>query len=309
MPRNVYFSQAVASEQTVYEDLVIESLKIYGQDVYYIPRVLVNKDNILGEDHASKFDDAYLIEAYIENPDGFDGQGDLYQKFGIEIRDEVTFVIARRQWTNLVGVWNNDVETIRPMEGDLIFLPMTNKFFEISFVEHEQPFYQLSNLPVYKLNCSLFEYNDEDFDTGVGAIDITEVKNSYQVPITLTVENNEHFEIGEIVTQVISTDPAITVYGTVQTITKVSSVLSEISVSNIGVNGSTEARDFYVSDTVGLTGSIHGYTAYATSVGDVADDTAFASDGHAENYAFEIEADGFVDFTETNPFGDISETY
>lgn len=101
MPRNVYFSQAVRSEQNLYEDLIIESLKIYGQDVYYVPRTLINRDTILGEDAASKFDDAYLIEAYIENVEGFEGAGDLYSKFGLEIRDEITFVLSRRQWERL----------------------------------------------------------------------------------------------------------------------------------------------------------------------------------------------------------------
>jgi len=309
MPRSVYFSQSVASEQSVYEDLIIESLKIYGQDVYYIPRNLVSRDTVLGEDKSSSFDDAYMIEAYIENPEGFDGSGDLYQKFGLEIRDEATFIISRRQWTNLVGVWNNNVETIRPMEGDLIFLPMTNKFFEISFVEHEQPFYQLSNLPVYKLNCSLFEYNDEDFDTGVGEIDVTEIKNAYQVPITVSLTGGNHFEVGEIVTQVITTDPAVSVYGTIQTLTKNSDIAATISVSNIGVTGSTEAKDFIISPTLGLTGSKSGNTCFAISIDDVSDNTVFANDGAASNNAFEIEADGFLDFTESNPFGDPSETY
>jgi|TARA_B110000259_G_scaffold184813_1_gene232622 hypothetical protein len=309
MPRSVYFSQSVASEQSVYEDLIIESLKIYGQDVYYIPRTIVDRDTILGEDKASKFDDAYMIEAYIENPEGFDGSGDLYQKFGLEIRDEATFIIARKQWTNLVGVWNNNVETIRPMEGDLIFLPMTNKFFEISFVEHEQPFYQLSNLPVYKLNCSLFEYNEEDFDTGVGEIDVTEIKNSYQVPITVSLTGGNHFELGEIVTQVITTNPAVSVYGTIQTLTKTSNFIAAISVSNIGVTGSTEAKDFIISPTLGLTGSKSGNTCIITAIDDVADNTSFASDGGASNNAFEADADGFLDFSENNPFGDPSETY
>ncbi len=309
MPRSVYFSQSVASEQSVYEDLIIESLKIYGQDVYYIPRTIVDRDTILGEDKASKFDDAYMIEAYIENPEGFDGSGDLYQKFGLEIRDEATFIIARKQWTNLVGVWNNNVETIRPMEGDLIFLPMTNKFFEISFVEHEQPFYQLSNLPVYKLNCSLFEYNEEDFDTGVGEIDVTEIKNAYQVPITVSLTGGNHFELGEIVTQVITTDPAVSVYGTIQTLTKTSDIAATIGVSNIGVTGSTEAKDFIISPTLGLTGSKSSNTCIITSIDDVADNTSFASDGGASNNAFEADADGFLDFSENNPFGDPSETY
>ena len=309
MPRSVYFSQAVKSEQSLYEDLIIESLKIFGQDVYYIPRTLVSRDNILGEDTASKFDDAYLIEAYIENTDGFEGAGDLYQKFGLEIRDEATFIISRRQWQNLVGVWNNTVETHKPQEGDLIFLPMSNSFFEISFVEDEQPFYQLSNLPVYKMQCSLFEYNEEDFDTGVGAIDTVEVQNTYQVPINLTVSSGEHFKLGETVTQIISSDPAISVYGTVQTLTKTSDVVATITVSNIGVTGSTEARDFYVSETVGLVGSESGFTCYASEVLNVADSQFSPADDQGENYAFEVEADGFLDFTETNPFGDASETY
>ena len=309
MPRSVYFSQAVKSEQNLYEDLIIESLKIFGQDVYYIPRTLVSRDNILGEDRASKFDDAYLIEAYIENTDGFEGAGDLYQKFGLEIRDEATFIISRRQWQNLVGVWNNTVETNKPQEGDLLFLPMSNSFFEISFVEDEQPFYQLSNLPVYKMQCSLFEYNEEDFETGVQAIDGVQAQQSYQVGMALSVTGGNHFTLGETVTQVISTDPAISVYGEVQTVTKTSDIIGTISVSNIGVTGSTDAKDFFVSPTVGLLGSESTNTCYITDINNVADAEVFPSDDQAENYAFEVEADGFLDFTETNPFGDASETY
>ena len=144
MPRNVFFSQAVKSEQSLYEDLIVESLQIYGQDIYYVPRTLVSRDNILGEDPASKFDDAYLMEAYLENIDGFEGAGDLMSKFGLEIRDEATFVISRRVWERLVGKFSTNVSDPRPQEGDVIFLPMTNSFFEINFVEDDSPFYQLS---------------------------------------------------------------------------------------------------------------------------------------------------------------------
>ena len=171
MPRNVYFSQAVKSEQNLFEDLIIESLKIYGQDVYYIPRTLVNRDNILGEDAASKFDDAYIIEMYIENIDGFEGSGDLYSKFGLEMRDEVTFVVSRRMWNQSIGKFSTNTINPRPQEGDLIFLPLSNTFFEISYVEDEDPFYQLSKLPTYKLKCNQFEYSDEAFDTGIDIID------------------------------------------------------------------------------------------------------------------------------------------
>jgi hypothetical protein len=323
MPRNVYFSQAVRSEQNLYEDLVIESLKIFGQDVYYIPRTLVDRDNILGEDPASKFDDAYLIEAYIENQDGFEGAGDLYQKFGLEIRDEANFIISKRQWERLIGLYNNSLSTVRPQEGDLIFLPLSNSFFEITFVEHEQPFYQLSNLPVYKLTCSLFEYSDEQIDTGVTSIDNLAALEAYQTKLTVSVTNNNHFTKGETVSQTLvaaSSDysvgppvvgiPPIVVSGEVSSVDKLSSITADITVINVGVTGSSgEMREFLVSDSIGLVGSESNNVCFITNVHGIEESGSFALDGNAQNYSFEIEADGFLDFTETNPFGDPSETY
>ena len=171
MPRNVYFSHGSNAEQILFEDIQIEALKIYGHETYYLPRKIVTRDMILNEDRESLFDDAYMVEMYVEDIEGFGGEGNLMSKFGIEIRDEVTFVVARRSWNKLVGIWNNTVDNFRPNEGDLIYLPLSNSLFEISFVEHEQPFYQIQNLPVYKLQCRLFEYNDEDFRTGIEDID------------------------------------------------------------------------------------------------------------------------------------------
>jgi hypothetical protein len=309
MARNVYFSQAVKSEQNLYEDLVIESLKIFGQDVYYLPRTIVTRDNVLGEASNSKFDDAYIIEAYIEDVEGFAGSGDLYSKFGLEIRDEATFVISKRQWNKLIGVWNNDVDYPVPSEGDILFLPMTNKFFEIMFVEHEQPFYQLSNLPVYKLSCSLYEYNEEDFETGVDAIDITQQKLSYQETINYTTSSNAHYTVGETVSQVVSS--GITVFGEVQTVTKTSATAGSITVSNIGVTGTTTATDFLVSSSIALVGGTSTTSCYITKIYDIGDNSenVMPSDGGAENVAFEVAADGFIDFTENNPFGDPSDTY
>lgn len=263
----------------------------------------------MGEDIGSKFDDAYLIEAYIENVDGFEGSGDLYNKFGLEIRDEATFIVSRRQWNNLVGFWNNELEDPKPQEGDLLFMPMSNTFFEIMFVEDEQPFYQLSNLPVFKLQCSLFEYNDEQFETGVGEIDAKEITNAQQTQLDVTVTGGNHFKQGEIVTQVISTDPAISVYGEIQTLTKTSDIAASIGVSNIGVTGSTEAKDFLVSNSVGLTGGESNNTCFITKVHGITDSTSFPADDQAKNYEFEVAGDNFIDFTESNPFGDPSETY
>jgi hypothetical protein len=315
MPRNVYFSQAVRSEQSLYEDLVMESLKIFGQDVYYIPRTLVERDNILGEDPSSKFDDAYLIEAYIENQDGFEGAGDLYQKFGLEIRDEANFIISKRSWERLVGLYNNTLGTVRPQEGDIIFLPLSNSFFEITFVEHEQPFYQLSNLPVYKLTCSLFEYSDEKFDTDIAAIDDLAALDAYQTTLTVDVTANAHFTKGEIVSQTLvaaveDVSDAIIVSGTVSSVEKLSTTAAIITVINVGVTGSSgEMREFTVSPTLGLVGAESANTCFINDVADVADSTSFTLDGQSQNYAFELEADGFLDFTESNPFGDPSETY
>ncbi len=313
MPRNVYFSQAVRSEQNLYEDLIIESLKIYGQDIYYLPRDIVSTDSLLGEDRASKFDDAYMIEAYIEGTEGFEGQGDLYSKFGLEVRDEVNFVISRKIWDRYIGF--DEASGDRPKEGDLIFLPLSNKFFEVMFVEHEQPFYQLSNLPVYRLQCALYEYNDEDFDTGVALIDQVEVTDSYQVTLDYSTTGGNHLQQFERVTQNLTFDesnnPLTSVFGTVQTIDKLSDTGGRIQVSNIGVSGVAEARDFTVSSTLTLTGAESGKTVTITKVYDIGDNSTFVdpTDSQGANVTFEVEADGFLDFTETNPFGDPSDTY
>lgn len=314
MPRNVYFSQAVKSEQNLYEDLIIESLGIYGQDVYYIPRTIVNRDSILNEDPASTFDDAFLMEMYIENTEGFEGEGDLYSKFGLQIKDTATFIVSRRRWDDRVGPFSSQVENPKPMEGDLVFLPMTNSFFEINFVEDEQPFYQLSNLPVYKLECSLFEYNDEDFETGVESIDTATAKAAYQLPMDITITGGNHFTVGEIVEQIITPasggTPAVRVFGEVQQRTKSSDILSKIWVSNIGSDGTTETKTFTTGATI--TGKESGFTGtIATIYSDVTNQTgtSWAADEEAQNVDFEITADGFIDFSESNPFGDPSETY
>lgn len=321
MPRNVYFSQAVKSEQNLYEDLIIESLKIFGQDAYYLPRTLINRDDIFGEDSSSKFDDAYMIETYIENPEGFEGEGDLYSKFGLEIRDEANFIISRRQWQKFIGTHYSNITYPKPDEGDLIYLPLSNSFFEIKFVEEEQPFYQLSNLPVYKLSCALFEYNNEEINTGVDVIDSTEAKNTYQVTLDVTVTGANHFTQGEIVTQTVAT--GITVFGEVQTITKTSDTAATISVSNIGTTDTTNAatstdsaRDFLVTSgsagfSANLVGSTSNNTCVITNVYTLSDDSTtntFASDSQAKNVEFEIAGDNFIDFSENNPFGDPSET-
>ena len=188
MPTNVFFSPKVNTEQYMFEDIIIESIRMYGQDVFYMPRKIIQRDYILGEDIESEFNTANTVEMYIENTEGFEGEGNIFQKFGMEIRDEVTFIVAKRSWQKLVGIWNSDINDDRPREGDLIYLPLSKSFFEISYVEHEQPFYQVSNLPVFKLQARLFEFSDEEFNTGVADVDAIKAQYGYQ----------EIFEIGTV---------------------------------------------------------------------------------------------------------------
>ena len=175
MPVNHYFQGGKgignAAEQRLHEDLIVEGLKIYGQDVFYLPRTLVNKDIILGEDVSSRFDDTYTIEMYFENNTGFAGEQEIISKFGLEIRDDTTLVVAKRSWDNFVGNKATLIAPGRPNEGDVIYVPLMKSFFEILFVEDQEPFFQLGNLPVYKLKVTRWEYSSEKLDTGLSTID------------------------------------------------------------------------------------------------------------------------------------------
>ena len=182
MATNHYFQNGNGigntNEKRLFEDLIIEGLKIYGFDVYYLPRTLVNRDLILGEDTASKFDDSYLIESYMETTEGFAGEQEIVSKFGLEIREDTTFMIAKRRWQDAVDSVHTLIADGRPNEGDIIYMPLMNSFFEIQFVEDQEPFFQLGNLPVYKLRCTRWEYSSEQLNTGVTDIDSAETQYS-----------------------------------------------------------------------------------------------------------------------------------
>ena len=169
MATSVYFNNFEASmEQYLIEDLVIESIKIHGHDIYYITRTAGAVDDVLNEDDLSEYKRADFIDMYIKNFDGFEGEGDFLSKFGLEIRDEMTLTIARRTFELDVAQYTqND----RPLEGDLIYFPLNKKMFEIKFVEHEPVFYQMGALQMYDLRCEMFEYSQETFSTGVSEID------------------------------------------------------------------------------------------------------------------------------------------
>ena len=305
MATNVYFSPKVKTEQNLYEDIVIESLKMYGQDVIYIPRQLINRDELLNEDY-SKFTDAYTIEMYIETSEGFAGEGDLLGKFGVEIRDQATFVVARKRWENLVGFYNNSINDTRPSEGDLVYLPLSRSLFEIRFVEHEQPFYQLNNLPTYKLECELFEYSNEELETGIREVDELQERYSYQQVFTVN-NGSGHFTPGETVRQntgeVDQLDASIYVTAEVVNFSVLVGVGTLTVINEVGSDGT--ARKFKVSSLVAdiITGLDSGATWYVQVD---APELAMSGDPYAQNQDFETLGDNIIDFTESNPFGEIT---
>lgn len=186
--RNTLFPHGTNNEQNLLEDLIIESLKLYGINFFYIPRTLVSKDNVLGEDRLSEFKTSFPIEMYLENSSGFGGQQFYIQKFGLMVEQTATLVVAKKRWTELVGRYGKTVIPQRPNEGDLIYFPLTSGLFEIRFVDHLNPFYQLGKLYVYRLEIELFQYSSEILTTAVPEIDVFETLKSFDPDINSDIE-------------------------------------------------------------------------------------------------------------------------
>lgn len=176
MAVNYYFQSGVPEEftanQRLIEDMIIQSIQITGFETYYIPRQMNGIDGILTESSLSSYEHALPLEMYLENVQGFDGDNGMLSKFGIEINDSCTFVVARRRWDAEVGRTGWSTSNQRPVEGDIVYLPMTKSFFEIKKVQAANPFYQLGKLFVYRLECELFQFASEDFNTGIEEIDM-----------------------------------------------------------------------------------------------------------------------------------------
>ena len=189
MALNPYFLQGSRGEQRLVQSLINEHLKIYGQEVTYIPRKYVNQESIIEEVTSSKFDDNFAIEMYVNTYDGYSGAGDVLTKFGMSLRDEVELTVSRERFEEFIAPFmdaSDDIDLAsRPREGDLIFFPLGQRLFEIKFVEHEDPFYQLGSNYVYKLRCELFEYEDEVIDTSIDIIDTQVADEGYIATLQL----------------------------------------------------------------------------------------------------------------------------
>ena len=190
MARTTFFTHGTRNEQFLLQNLVEEHLKMFGMDILYCPREIMQTDGVFNEEVVGEFNDAYIIEAYLENPEGFQGNGDLLTKFGVAQTDEITMIISAKRFSDLVSQFlllDPDYKAPeRPQEGDLIYFPLTSNYFEIKFVEHEEPFYQLGKGYVYKLKAELFEYSDEQgdvFDSDEELVDYGYTIKHYYLPV------------------------------------------------------------------------------------------------------------------------------
>ena len=319
MATNHYFNHygTDTPDQKLVESIVIESIKSFGIDVHYMPRTEVNTDSIFGEDRISKFEDARMVEVYIKSIDGFEGDGTFVSNFGLEVRDQITFTIARRRFTELnFETGNRDKE---PLEGDLIFFPLSDSLFEIKHVQDTNVFYQMGGLQTFDLVCELFEYADEAIDTGIEELDKIEREESYSIKFTLGTGAGT-FTVGEQVYQGStgyanssikgevfdwnSSTSLLTVGNIIGTFDEDNqmyeypysialeddtTLLLEDETTNTP-NSSTEGKLFFES------GASYATTSF--------DDKVISTDAYANNVGIETVADGILDFSEGNPFSE-----
>ena len=287
MATNPYFNHhgKNTADQRLTENLLIESIKTYGVDVYYCPRTLVNEDKLLGEDAISEYRSAHTIEMYIKTIDGFEGEGEFVAKFGLQIKDQITFTVARRRWSELGLVGEN--RDTSPREGDLIYFPVTNALYQVLFVEDESIFYQTGGLQVFDLLCEMFTYSNQRLDTGIDEIDKIERLQAYSLDFTMGTGSGT-YTIGETVYQGDSLGTA-TVTGEVASWNATDKVLNLINMT-----GNFSGTKNIVGDSSGADYEITSFNPQ---------DSTSASAG--DNLAIEQEADSIIDFTEGNPFGSL----
>jgi len=312
---------AITTEQNLYRDLVTEAIQIYGHDVFYIDRTLVAKDNILGEDTLSTFKNAQKIEMYMENADGgFAGEREIMNQFGLQNLSEATFVVSKQQFqgkttqiTIEAGTSSGEGGSIlledgsdpttskfegsdfyliletdatdsdRPFEGDAVYHPILKKLFQVNFVDHDEPFFQLDNNPVYKLRCRLFDYSADVLDTGITDIDaiedaLTTVSSDFQFTLeqeTATVNAILlQTEKGRIIAEDGTTSGELIVLETSDMTTSAGSILAEDG-------------DFMIQESY------------------ILGDMSSSGDSSAQNELFDSADDSVIDFSESNPFGDV----
>lgn len=293
MALNPYFNKFKnLPEQNLIEDLTVEAIKIHGMEIYYLPRKMIHRDDFFGEAPYSRFSSFKMIEMYMDTTTAFEG-GDTFTKFGFEIRDSVKFTVSRKRFKRETGME-------RPMEGDLLYLPLNKGLFEIKFVEHENPFYQLGKLLSFQLTCELFQYSEEKMNTGVPEIDVVEDINGYNITLSLGATGGTgNFTKGDTVYQF--GNGAIT--GSVESATAKATVVSfnpnnpnTIVLSDIvGKWSETSINKQYKITNNNSIPSYRIVTGIQDKFGDFVDDS---------NKQIQDEANQYFNFTEKHPFGE-----
>ncbi len=302
MATNPYFNfKSSAPEQSLMEDLTIEAIKTMGMDVLYLPREYVKKDLLFGEDVLSQFTKTYEIEMYLQSVDGFQGEGDILAKYGLEIKDKVEMVVSRRRFIDEIGNLETDIN--RPREGDLIFFPFGNYLFEINFVEHENPFYQLGKNQTYLIQAELFTYSLEKFQTGVCGPDQLQNTKEYATEFTVgtAVNSGPGYYLGETVFQAVGLTGATLGQATASaTVVGWSLLTSKLTVSSASgsfvtdgsetIKGNKSETEYYLtdSDTTNL----------------IIPENVVSNIPDGDANTFGVEKQSILDFSETDPFSE-----
>jgi hypothetical protein len=288
MATSVYFnsfSPALTNEQRLMEDVIVESIKIMGHDVKYLPREAYDStDDIIGESPQAKFTRAYTVEMYLANVEGYEGDGDFFSKFGLEIRDTSNFIISRKTFERYIP----SKVAKRPREGDLIFVPLLGKVFEIKFVEEELMFFALGKRSpfIYELRCEVFRYSQEDFETGDKQIDDLEHGAAYTIELNVGAGSG-NYHINEILYQG-SNLSSSTVSAEVKYWDNANNKLQVINIKGVFTNGSN------------VIGSSSNTRYVLTNYDDLTD---LIDWDDSDNRVIQTEANNFIDLTEINPFG------
>jgi len=292
MAKSQYFTQfgGTSSEQTLVQDLVDEQIKLFGQDVIYVPKTMLI-DKTLNDVILSKFEDKVMIEMMLINVEGFGGSGAVaMSKFGLRLSDEITYAVSKRRWINYVETEIDTRVPDRPNEGDLLYVPMTKNLYEIKFVEREVPFYQLGKNYIFSMTCELIENADNYFNTGDPEIDDL-TQESHVFPVTVKAGGTGTYVVGEEVRQTYTVDG-------VATITK--ATVAE------WVAATRRLRLTYINGDLQRNIALIGQTSNASWVVDTFSTIDFEIDNYdnAENKWYEDKANLIIDFNEDNPFGE-----
>jgi len=306
MAVNRYFHNGTTSEQDLFASLVRESIQIHGIDVYYIPRKILKRDIILNEDVISSFDNAYKIEMYIESVDGFEGDGKLLERFGFEVREECTFKVANCRWNELIGRHGYSRNSARPMEGDLIYMPLGDHLWEIRYADSKKPFYNLKDLNVYTLVCEKFEYESQEIDTGIEEIDDIQSETSQGFTFLVDSEVGEPFEEGEtLIFELPTNETGSTEFFQYNNLTESSPYQRELKTGTLSFDDGVHHTIIPGTKFTSIMGGGHAIISKMRNLDDEQTDL-FPNDHGANNVSFsqEVNINDFIDFSEKNPFGE-----